>query len=105
MVIEPIHRWECPSCGLTDVTNRPDPHSRMHACGAQKGLTVPMVEVDRELKRNEVRHVALEREDYEGAERVTKDNEGRPIMAVHTERADGSHDCTVYAPVATVEVG
>jgi ribosomal protein L35AE/L33A len=43
-----------------------------------------------------------EREDYVGDEVVTRDGEGRPIMAVNVERAHGN-DVAVFAPMAKVE--
>jgi hypothetical protein len=44
-----------------------------------------------------------EREDYVGDELVTRDGEGRPIMAVTVERENGS-DVSVFAPMAKVEM-
>jgi hypothetical protein len=38
----------------------------------------------------------MEREDYIGDETADR------IMSVRTERPDGSNDCTIYAPTATV---
>ncbi|MGR6922559.1 hypothetical protein ACU635_50610 [[Actinomadura] parvosata] len=58
------------------------------------GLMVPLTP---EGVRCDVR--AVEREDYVGRELVQLDGNGRPIMAVITEREDGQ-DCTVYAPTA-----
>lgn len=46
---------------------------------------------------------ALEREDYVGQEDVVRDSDGRPVMAVVTERSDGQ-DVAVYAPTAHLEV-
>jgi hypothetical protein len=43
--------------------------------------------------------MAVEREDYIGTDRVLL-HDGRPIMAVVTERNDGE-DRTVFAPTAT----
>jgi hypothetical protein len=43
---------------------------------------------------------AVEREDYVGRELVRVDGEGRPIMAVVTERDEG-RDCAVFAPAAS----
>lgn len=96
-------RWECPSCGRRHVTREPRPHSELHACPAQHGLMVPFVEVHgTELKKHSVRHVPVEREDYVGTEEgVRFDSEGRAVMAVRTERADGSNDCHVFATAAT----
>lgn len=65
---------------------------------------VPYVEVHGvEFKKHSARHVAVGREDYEGDEKgVTHDGDGRAVMAVRTERADGSYDTHVFAPAATV---
>lgn len=91
----PVVRWECPNCPATDVTREARPHQRMHACGGLAGLTAPMV---RQGERAKVE--AREREDYVGAEQVTLDGNGRPIMSVVTTRDDGQ-DCAVFAPLAT----
>lgn len=95
-LLDPSKRWECPSCGLQHVTREPRPHTPMHPCPGLRGLLAPFVEVVGELKKNSVRHVAVEREDYIGDEQGV----GR-VMAVRTERADGSNDCHVFAPAAS----
>ena len=46
---------------------------------------------------------AVEREDYLGDEVVTRDGEGRPIMAVNVERENGN-DVAVFAPMAKVDM-
>jgi hypothetical protein len=105
-VLDPTQHWQCPSCGAQHVTKEPRPHTPFHPCRAQKGLTVPYVVVDRgsELKKHAVRHVVVERGDFIGRERgVRHDGEGRAVMAVRTERADGSNDCTVFAPAAQAQ--
>lgn len=92
----PEHRWQCPSCLGLHVTREARPHTPMHPCPALGGLTAPFVEVHgTELAHGAARHVVVEREDYIGGS-----NAGR-TMALRTERADGSNDCTVYAPTAT----
>lgn len=49
-------------------------------------------------------HVTVrEREDYVGDEVVQRDGNGRPIMAVNVERADGN-DVAVFAPMAKVDM-
>lgn len=87
-------RWECPSCNGRDVTTEPRPHSRMHSCPGQGGLTVPMVQAGTRAE-----HQRIEREDYVGRELVQTDDNGRPWMAVRTMRDDG-YDTTVYSPTA-----
>ena len=87
--------WVCPNCDLTDVTNDPRPHSRMHNCRGLLGMSTPMVEHGVNCK------VELkEREDYIGDETVLLGPEGRPWMSAVTTRDDGQ-DCAVYAPLAT----
>jgi hypothetical protein len=104
VVLEPPEKvWECPSCGFRDRTREARPHTRMHACRAMAGLTAPMVEVrsiSGELDHRKVRLVRVEREDYVGRAVVRTDGEGRPAMAVRTERADGSNDAHVFADTA-----
>lgn len=93
----PIRYWKCPSCHQTDQTQRIEPETRMHSCPAMGGMTVPFVQVADPNAALTERHVLVEREDYIG----TEVGVGR-YMAVRTERPDGSYDCAVYAPTATV---
>lgn len=97
ILLQPEQHWECPNCELTQVTHEAQPHTRFHSCRGLRGLTAPMVPAGSDVKVE-----AVEREDYVGQEVVTTDGEGRPIMAVVTTRADGSNDCAVMAPCATV---
>lgn len=74
----------------------------MHGCSGMRGLLAPMVRVPAErieLPRGSVRTVAVERGDYVAGAGVQTDGEGRPVMAVRTDRADGSFDTTILAPV------
>jgi hypothetical protein len=48
--------------------------------------------------------VAHDREDYVGKEDVQLDGNGRPIMSITTERADGTNDTMVFAPTARASV-
>jgi len=57
---------------------------------------VPLIEAGTKVKVT-----AVEREDYVGNEQVQLDPTGRPVMAVITEREDGSNDVSVYAPTAS----
>lgn len=95
----PERRWECPNCPQTAVTREVEPHTRFHACGGLKGLTAPLVPAG-----TDCRVVAKEREDYVGQEDVRLDADGRPVMSVVTEHADGSTDCVVFAPTAHARV-
>jgi hypothetical protein len=90
-------RWSCPNCSLEDVTHLPPDAvaSRFHACRGLAGLTAPMVPAGTRCKVE-----AVGRDDYIGAEMVTRDRDGRPVMAVETTRDDGT-DRAVYAPCAT----
>jgi hypothetical protein len=72
------------------------------------GLEVPLVQVlhNGGIRPGDVRHVAVERGDMVGQEKgVLLDAQGRAIQAIVTERADGSNDCHVFAPVATSTPG
>jgi len=94
-LLTPVTRWTCPNCPLESVTHEAQPHTRYHTCPGLKGLTAPMVEAGTRAKVT-----AVEREDYIGNETVQLSPEGRPVMAVVTEREDGN-DVTVFAPTAT----
>jgi len=87
--------WTCPNCDLVEQTHNAEPHTRFHACKGLQGLTAPMVQAGTRAKVT-----AVEREDYIGNEQVQLSPEGRPIMAVITEREDGSNDVAVFAPTA-----
>lgn len=103
VLLNPEHHWECISCGRQEVTRTPGKVvTPLHPCKAHNGLDVPYTEVPpgkQELRKHAARHVLREREDYIGQE-VVRYHNGRPIMALVTERADGSNDARVYAPVA-----
>lgn len=87
-------QWECPHCSVTDVS-RWDMPNRYHKCPGLAGITAPMIPAgSRAVTRSVVR------EDYVGNEIVQYDWWGRPIMAVVTERPDGSNDIAVLAPTA-----
>ena len=48
------------------------------------------------------RHVLVERGDFIGSEKgIRYDADGRAIMSVTTEKADGTNDLTIFAPTAT----
>lgn len=98
VLLDPTKQWACPSCGVETVTKQALPHVPMHQCAALNGLLAPFVPAD-ELASS--RLVAVERDDYVGNQIVQTDDSGRPIMAVRTERADGSNDTLAFAPSAT----
>jgi hypothetical protein len=85
-------RLVCPNCTLTAPAAL---GTVMHTCPGLAGLSVPL-----QPEGSRVRHVVVEREDYVGSEDVQTDDNGRPVMAVLTERPDGSNDTVVYAPAA-----
>ena len=91
----PVRDWYCPNCGQTDQTREVRPHTRFHTCPKLRGLTAPMLPAGTKAKV-----VAVEREDYVGAEQVRTNDAGRPIMAVRTEYDDGRNDVAVFAPTA-----
>lgn len=97
-VLAPEHRWQCPSCGLLDVTHEADPHTRFHSCGALGGLTAPMVPAGTRAE-----HRVHEREDYLNGDLAVTDDNGRVVMSVSTVRDDGI-DCTILAPAAVAAV-
>lgn len=88
--------WVCPNCPAEHVGAAPN---RFHQCAGLKGLVAPLVVegVDCQVR-------AVEREDYVGTDKVQLDGDGRPIMAVVTERADGSNDVAVLAPTASAKI-
>lgn len=94
LVLDGEQRWTCPACTDTAVTY--GSADRFHPCRGLAGLLAPMV---LEGVRAHVR--AVLREDYVGREDVRRDGDGRPVMAVVTERDDG-RDCAVFAPTARV---
>jgi hypothetical protein len=81
-----------------DVTPAGLPN-RFHTCRALGGITAPLV-----ADGSGVRVRAVEREDYVGKEIVQYDDNGRPIMAVITDRPDGSNDVVVLAPTAALKI-
>ena len=94
MILQPPDQhWMCPNCPVTVVTTGQP--NRYHRCGGLQGLVAPMV-----LDGFQGRVLTVEREDYIGDELVHRDGEGRPIMAVITERPDGSNDVMVNVPTA-----
>jgi len=93
-------RWACPNCTATAVTHLPPDAvaSQFHACRGLKGLNAPMVPAGTKAKVE-----IVERQDYLNGDHVTRDGDGRPVMAIETTRDDGT-DRAVFAPVATASV-
>lgn len=96
IIIEQVPQvWSCPNCTDTAITyGQPN---RYHNCSGLAGLYAPMIPAG-----TDARVSARVREDYVGREDVQYDDEGRPIMGVTIERADGSSDVVVFAPTAYV---
>lgn len=91
---QPVTRWVCPNCDVTDITYGLFPN-RFHVCGGLHSLTAPMV---REGVAAKVE--AAEREDYlNGAAQATGDN-GVVYMNVRTTY-DDHDDLAVNAELAT----
>jgi len=97
VLLAPAQRWVCPNCNLTDITHLPADAvaSRFHACRGLRGLTAPMV-----LAGTRCKVAAVPRGDYLNGDMVTRDGEGRVVMAVEVTRDDGN-DLAVFAPCAT----
>lgn len=94
-ILIPATEWHCPKCGAEDVTREAEPHTRFHQCRAMGGFDAPMARGGMPAKA-----VVHEREDYIGTEDVRLDENGRPIMNITLEYADGHTDVAVYAATA-----
>lgn len=95
-LLEAWQDWECPNCPATDRTRPLPPNaSQFHTCPGLHMLTAPLVRAG-----TDCRVVACGREDYLRGEIQRAGDDGRPYMAVRTERADGSADVAVFAPLA-----
>ena len=93
MILNATREWECGRCNTTTQTPA-GAATPMHNCPGFGLLSIPLHTAD-------TRVVAVEREDYIAGERHLTMIDGRPIMAVRTDRADGSNDLTVYPGTAT----
>lgn len=107
MILDPpLRTFVCPSCDATHTVRDARPITPMHMCKALKGLMAPFVETHgaQTLARGAVRHRVVERDDYLAGERgIRIDGDGRVVMAISTERADGSNDVHVFAPSAVAK--
>jgi hypothetical protein len=86
--------WECPNCDTTDCTSVLT-GNRFHTCPGLHNLVAPLVVAGTDCKI-----VALPREDYLAGEVQRRGSDGRPYGGVRTERADGSNDLAMFAPLA-----
>lgn len=93
--------WHCPNgCFCIERTPPLPPNSsRYHVCPRLHGLNAPLVRVGTDCKVE-----AIEREAYLGKEKQTMGDDGKPYMAINTERADGSNDRIVHAGVAQARI-
>ncbi len=96
-LLDATKHWHCPACRLEHVTVEPKPHTPFHPCPALSGLTAPFIE-----KGDTAVHKLMVREDNVGFDNGIQYVDGRPIMSLVTEHADGHTDCTIYAPTARV---
>lgn len=97
LTLPPVH-WVCSHCPAEVVTSG-TVTNRFHECRGLAGITAPMVPAG---VRWQVRMV--EREDYIGTEDVRYDGNGRPVMAVVTDRPDGSNDAVVFPATARMRI-
>lgn len=94
MLNPPARRWYCPNCLAEVETVGRRAGIPLHPCPQLAGLSAPLVPAGVPA---DVR--AVERQDYIGGDMVHTDGDGRPVMAVVTERDDGQ-DAAVMAPTA-----
>lgn len=90
--------WYCPHRNCESCARTVDSKIPMHPCKGLAGLMAPLVR-EGEGAKVEVR----EREDYVGREIVQFSADNRPVMSVVTTR-DTGQDCTVYAPLACIDM-
>jgi len=98
VVFDAWQDWLCPNCGFGERTRPLPPNAtRFHTCPRLHMLTAPLVRAGTDCKV-----FAVTRADYLGREQQRMGDDGRPYMAVVTERADGSNDAAAFAGVATL---
>lgn len=95
LLVQPVLRWECPNCAVTDVTPPlPPGSSRYHACAGLHGLNAPLVPAGTRCKVE-----AAEREDYLNGDVQATGDDGRPYMNIRVTR-DESESLYVNAGLA-----
>jgi hypothetical protein len=98
LLLDTWQDWFCPNCHAEERTRPLPPNaSRMHSCPKLHMLTAPLVRAGTDCKVT-----AVERGDYLRGAQQRAGDDGRPYMAVVTERADGSNDAAVFAECATL---
>ncbi len=101
LLTPPWQDVKCPACGLSERIRRLAANeARMHHCPRLHGLVAPLVPEEMDCKL-----VAVEWEDWQGRTMTQDGDDGKPYSSIETIRADGSNDCRVLAPCATVEGG
>lgn len=97
----PYEDWYCPNgCYNAErVPAMPPGSTRFHNCPKLHGLSAPLERVGTDCKV-----VAIERQDYLGAETQATGDDGVPYMAVETQHADGHTDLAVNAGLAHAEL-
>lgn len=90
--------WECPECGVQNVTHEARPHTQFHACSKLKGAWAPLIEAG--IKAH---LVVNEREDYIGTDIPQTDEDGKVIKSITTIREDGE-DCHILAPTVVFKI-
>lgn len=104
-LLDPKKYWECPSCHFRQITHDPRPTTQLHACRSHNGVAIPLVQVHPDKGAPKLLHRIVERGDYvNGEQGLRYDANGRPIMAVQTERPDGSYDTHVFPGVAVMDI-
>jgi hypothetical protein len=98
MLLDVYQDWECPNCGLTERTRPLPPNeSRVHPCSGLHMLIAPLIRAGRDCKIT-----AAPWEDYQGGTLTQDGDDGRPYSSIDTIYADGSADCRVLAPCASL---
>lgn len=100
-LVVPVRQWKCGMCNAEAQTRNANPHVEYHFCPSTistvhpQGVALPLVE-----QHEKARVLFIEREDYAGDEVELTYINKRPIMAIRTERWDGSNDCVVLPGLA-----
>lgn len=91
----PPQDWDCPNCSTVDRTVGRT--NRWHQCAGLAGILAPLLPVG-----SGARVYTVERDDFIRGDLVQRDGNGQVVMAVVTERPDGSNDVLVNVPTARI---